>query len=395
MNRPGDRSAEARIREWLAAAPEHGPERALEDTIDRLRATDQPRTIVLRLSMPIAAALTADAVVVGGAGLWIGTRPESPTPTPSAATSASCSLEIAVGGRSPIVLGRGFAPDTDVVLDVDLANGSHDTVTVEHRPDLHTDSAGRFGFPMLAHPDNVGRNVLTASAGGCTAAVEMVVTADQLPAPCPDQSTDPITLMDRPAYRTAVERDRPAHWWHFDEVAGPTGADSAGAADGRWIGDPTPVGDGTDSRAVFLNGVATYIEIPELALGDFTIEAWVYLCDEVDNQDALLGNHLQAPSVNFFDQHLRLFTGGEDVVIADTAVTLGEWQHWALTRDATGTRIYLNGALDATGPAWQDEMVINQIGRGDAGYLRGAIDELAIFDRALTSEELTAHAEAR
>jgi hypothetical protein len=66
-----------------------------------------------------------------------------------------------------------------------------------------------------------------------------------------------------------------------------------------------------------------------------------------------------------------------------------------VSRDATSTRIYLNGVLDQTGPAWTGEMVINQIGRGDAGFFRGILDEVAIYDRALTSEELTSHAAAR
>ncbi|MEP7158335.1 MAG: LamG-like jellyroll fold domain-containing protein, partial [Chloroflexota bacterium] len=63
---------------------------------------------------------------------------------------------------------------------------------------------------------------------------------------------------------------------------------------------------------------------------------------------------------------------------------------------ATGTtRVFHNGILDATGANWYGQMRVTEIGRGDAGSLRGAIDELAIYDRALTEEELAAHALAR
>lgn len=393
MNRPPDRSPEGRIREWLAAAPERAPERAVDDTIDKLRETRQPRMFVVRLSMPIAAALAAVALVVGGAGLWVGLRPGSDAASPLT-TGADCSLEMIVGGRSPILLGRGFAPDTDVVLEVDLANGSHGTITVKERAELHTDSTGRFGLPLLAHPDNLGSNQMTASAAGCTATVEMIVTADQLPAPCPDQVATDIALRDGTAYRAAVAAHRPAHLWHLDEAAGTTADDAAGGADGRWVGQPTPIGS-AGTRALFLDGAASNVEIPQLTFDEFTVEALVYLCDVVDNADAIVGNGLDAPSINFFDMRLRLFTGAEDVVIAESPATLGEWQHWAITRDATGTRIYLDGVLDASGPAWIGEMVIAQIGRGDAGSLRGILDEVAIYDRALTGDELRSHAEAR
>jgi hypothetical protein len=301
---------------------------------------------------------------------------------------------MAVGGRLPIAVGRGFAPDTDVVVDVGLPDGSHETLTASQRPDLHTDSEGRLGFAIFTQHGNLGRNLVSASAGGCTASVEMIVTADQLPAPCPDQVAIDVAVPDGPAYRAAVMVDRPAHLWHLDEAGGPTADDAVGAANGRWIGQPTPIGaDGT--RALYLDGDAAYVEIPRLSFGTFTVEALVYLCDVVDNADAIVGYGLDAPSLNFFDMRLRLFVGAEDVVIARTPATLGEWQHWAVSRDATSTRIYLNGVLDQTGPAWTGEMVINQIGRGDAGFFRGILDEVAIYDRALTSEELTSHAAAR
>jgi hypothetical protein len=226
--------------------------------------------------------------------------------------------------------------------------------------------------------------------------METVVTADQLPGPCPDPARGQVELMDSPAYRAAVQQDAPVHWWHFDEAGGPTSVDSVGGADGQWVADPVPVTGVGGTRSLSFDGLGSYVEVSALTFGDFTLEAWVFLCDYVDNQDAIVGNGLSAPSVNFFEQRLRLFTAEQDdVVIAGTTATIGQWQHWALTRDASGTRIYLNGALDATGPPWSGTMVINQIGRGDAGFLRGGLDELAFYDRALDSEALTAHSTAR
>jgi hypothetical protein len=208
-------------------------------------------------------------------------------------------------------------------------------------------------------------------------------------------------LVDTAAYRAAVSADAPANWWHFDEPEGPLAADAVGASEGEWQGSPSALAglDGTNALSLPGDG-GSYIAIPSVTLADeFTIEAWVLLCDYIDNQDALVGNNEDAPDINFHDSRVRLFVGepdGADVVIAQTAATIGVWEHWAVTRDAGGvTRVFRNGVLDATGSTWHGVMRVTEIGRGDAGTLRGAIDELAIYDRALTEEQLTAHALAR
>ncbi|TAK00605.1 MAG: LamG domain-containing protein [Chloroflexota bacterium] len=397
MNRSTVPSAEERIRQWLAVGPERGSERAIDATIDRLRETRQPRMLTLRLPLSLVAAVAILAVVVGGAGLFIGLRPGpasivAPSPSPNA---SACSLEIAVGGRWPILLGRGFGANADVVLVLDRADGSHTTITVTDRGELRTDAGGRFGLELPPSPEDLGRLVISASAG-CTASVETIITADQLPPACPDPAVGPMDLRDGPGYRAVVAGDAPVHLWHLDEAREGTAIDATGGADGTWIGTPAGVTGSTGTGALFFDGSGSYVEIPRLAVDDFTVEAWVYLCDGVDNADAIVGHSLEAPSLNFFDYRLRLFTAElGDVVVASSPATLDRWQHWAVTRDATGTRIYLDGVLDATGGPWSGEMVIDQIGRGDAGFLCGLLDELAIYDRALTAEALTSHATAR
>ena len=398
--RETDRLHDDAIRRFFAAQPEQAPERAVNAAIDRLRATDQPRMVVLRLPFPLAAAVALVAVIlVGGLLLRAGLAPVPPgtvaSPSPSAVPSTgTCSLEIAVGGRWPIVLGRGFAPNADVLLEIDRADGTHITIEAAERPELHTDNQGRFGLTLQAYPGDLGRNLIVAIAG-CTTSVESIVTADMLPAPCPDLSAGSVELRDGPAYRAAVAADRPINWWHLDD-ASPSGAsDVVGTADGAWVGAPEAVGSGADGGAVFLDGDESYVQVPPLELADFTIEAWVYLCDVVDSADALVGNAETWPNVNFHEAQLRLFTEGGDVVIAETGATLAAWQHWAVTRDETGTRIYLDGVLDSTGAAWEGQIVVDQIGRGNAGTLRGLLDEVAIYDRALTADQIAAHANAR
>jgi hypothetical protein len=91
------------------------------------------------------------------------------------------------------------------------------------------------------------------------------------------------------------------------------------------------------------------------------------------------------PNLNFFDTHLRLFVGGDsgDLLIATTEATDEQWTHWTLTRQGAAIRLYRDGVLDASASGWTEPMLIDQVGRGDVGELRGVIDELAIYSHAL------------
>jgi hypothetical protein len=396
---PLEHAQDGAIRRWLDAAPERASERAVNATIDALRETDQPRRIVVSMSLPLAAAVALlMVVVIGGLALrGLGPLPAaSPSPTP--APSGACSLEQLVGGRHSFFVGSGFAPDADVTLEIDRANGAHLTVGPSAIASLHTDPAGRFGVELLAFSEDVGTGRLTAVAG-CSASLSYVVTAEQVGPPCVDPAAAQ-PLMDTAAYRSAVAADAPIDWWHLDEQSGPLAADAIGAASGSWQGALRAVLGSSGSGALYLPGDGgSYVAVTGITLmGEFTVEAWVLLCDYVDNQDAIVGNADTSPNINFHDARIRLFVGaeGDDVVVATTAATIGAWEHWAITRNAQGlTRIYRNGVLDATGTIWTGEMIVNEIGRGDAGSLRGAIDELAIYNVALTEEQLSAHVLAR
>ncbi|HET9886113.1 MAG TPA: LamG-like jellyroll fold domain-containing protein, partial [bacterium] len=87
--------------------------------------------------------------------------------------------------------------------------------------------------------------------------------------------------------------------------------------------------------------------------GPFTVEAWVRLDPDIDNNDNLLGRKGGA-DINFYDARLRVYGGADvrDVVIAKTPVKPLTWTHVAVSRDASGNiRLYINGDLDAASMA--------------------------------------------
>ena len=78
------------------------------------------------------------------------------------------------------------------------------------------------------------------------------------------------------------------------------------------------------------------------------------------------------------------------------ALTLNAWNHIAATWDGTAMRWYLNGvqqieALQFTG-AYQSSTEPVRIGRGNSQtfWFDGDVDELTMYDRALTAAEVAA-----
>ncbi|MDB4265253.1 DUF1080 domain-containing protein [bacterium] len=85
--------------------------------------------------------------------------------------------------------------------------------------------------------------------------------------------------------------------------------------------------------------------------GPFTLEGWVRLTGKGGLSTPLLSS--KNGTLSFNKGKLSLSgTGrkGRNLVVAKTTATLGQWTHYALTRDQNGIcRIYLDGVLDATG----------------------------------------------
>jgi hypothetical protein len=87
-------------------------------------------------------------------------------------------------------------------------------------------------------------------------------------------------------------------------------------------------------------------------------------------------------------------SGNSGHVFSSTAIKLNKWQFIAITFDGTQSRVYLDGILTKTASAVSPANVIrsfNYIGRSNwPPYLgsTAAIDDLKIFNRALTQSEI-------
>ncbi|MEP2608760.1 MAG: LamG-like jellyroll fold domain-containing protein, partial [Cyclobacteriaceae bacterium] len=165
-------------------------------------------------------------------------------------------------------------------------------------------------------------------------------------------------------------------------------------------------------NALDFDGVNDYIDLfeDEAFVGDFTVEAWVYITDftdyspilskqgTTDNNTAEFNLQVQGPingNISFF-----LGTGSGIASVSgndadDQDIMLNTWTHVAATVEGTTMSLYINGALSGSGTftgARQNSAAPVQVGHFQnsvAQYWPGQIDEVRIWDYARNATEIS------
>ena len=92
------------------------------------------------------------------------------------------------------------------------------------------------------------------------------------------------------------------------------------------------------------------------------------------------------------DGKLNFAFYANDLISATDVTTDGTWQHWVCTYDAStnARKIYLNGSQDASDTASADYQGTGDVEFGFGIYQAyGKLDQVRIFDKALSSSEVT------
>jgi hypothetical protein len=215
------------------------------------------------------------------------------------------------------------------------------------------------------------------------------------------------TLVRKRVLKTGAPEEGLVGWWAFDEDAtSPVTLDYSGHRLGGQFQDAT-LAPGLDGNALLCEGGSVVIgNHPALSLSDaMTIECWVKT--EVDGQD-------NKWLVN------RVFGGGEATgyrlgllqgkpcfevpwtpwshhLSASEALPLGRWVHLAGTFDSQTMKIYVDGqergAMPRPGPIRPNQftLCLGSYEVKHAAHFRGLLDEVKLYGRALTAEEVQAH----
>lgn len=214
-------------------------------------------------------------------------------------------------------------------------------------------------------------------------------------------------------YAAAVVADHPIAYFRFDEPSGPTAHSVIGSTTGTYqgsfvFGAGGAVGDG-DSSVTF-DGSTTRIDLgdafPFGGTTVFSIEVWIRPQDVVNTRFVVNRTTNASPTEGYsmylgdtFFLFARQTNGTEfGYVTSGQAPALDTWTYAVLTFDGTDDVFYLDTAViqDDQGSGMAigggpGHFVVGDHAPAQFNKFNGEIDELAIYDHALTPAEITAH----
>jgi chitodextrinase len=198
----------------------------------------------------------------------------------------------------------------------------------------------------------------------------------------------------------------------FSEGTGTTTADASGnGRTGTLVGGPAWT-TGKNGSGLSFNGSTSYVDLGNPTAfqltGSMTLSAWVFETANVPDDGQIIaksdGTGWQLKStpdtgVRTFGIKIASSTGASIQRYSSTVRALNTWYHVAGVYDAAARtlNIYVNGALangtlSGTVPTSQQNAPVNvNIGRRTGGfYISGALDDVRIYNRALSVAEIQA-----
>ena len=203
----------------------------------------------------------------------------------------------------------------------------------------------------------------------------------------------------------------PIMWLKLDETSGTTATDSSGNGNDGTLtymsGNEWTAGqiDG----ALELDGSNDYVNVGDAASLDITdaitVTAWIKPNASQSGYKRLIEKHYASSwyfgyssGANGLSTYIN---GGQRALTSTGILTVGEWNHVAFTydKDAGGTdevKMYLNGAVRATGNyssaigTDNRDIAIGRYKYGSGYAFNGSIDDVRIYNSALSAEDVAA-----
>lgn len=186
-------------------------------------------------------------------------------------------------------------------------------------------------------------------------------------------------------------------WWKFDEHTGTVAKDSTGNGhDGilHHLSFETDSCAGKFGRALNFSGEDTFVAVPfhDFNLNEMTLQAWIKPADHQSGDAQIIsqgGGFGLAVPANLF---MKYYFWDRDAVMA-YRFEPDHWYHLVATYDGRERVFYVNGVrigTFASGPlrACREELHIGALFNHRGAFFRGAIDDLRVYDRALSGDEV-------
>ena len=207
-----------------------------------------------------------------------------------------------------------------------------------------------------------------------------------------------------------VSRDGLVAEWHFDEGSGTVLKDSSANRNDGIIYGATWV-DGKYGKALSFDGSNDYVTVQDSASVDIistiTIEAWIKFY-QGSTQSIISKSSLSQNNAYVFPRFDKtnqltfwLNAGGWQILNVGNVFPYGEWHHVAGTYDGLNMNVYVDGILTGNQKSVSGAITTNSnpltIGYqpGTSEFFYGSIDEVRIYNRALTADEVKSHYEGK
>ncbi|WP_329542720.1 LamG-like jellyroll fold domain-containing protein [Streptomyces sp. NBC_01358] len=192
--------------------------------------------------------------------------------------------------------------------------------------------------------------------------------------------------------------------WSLDENKGSEAADSGPNHKNLTLAAGTSWAPGVQGSALKFNGEGQYAQTDGPVVdttGDYTVSAWASL-------DALPGNYATIVSQDgrrqenpFYLQYgqggFAFSTPGAHRARVEMTPEIGRWYHVVGVRSGDEIKLYVDGKLAATSAAGTADVSTGalSVGRakwsgGNTDFWNGSVDQVAVFDKALTADEVSA-----
>lgn len=229
-------------------------------------------------------------------------------------------------------------------------------------------------------------------------------------------SSEEIGQLYRLTTPTAVDTGLKGYWsFNGSDLSGTTAYDRSGVSSTGTLTNGPAVVEGVNGQALRFDGSDDYVTVPHGTTSDpttqITLSAWVKRSG-IGSQQFIIGKGRAASISNNY--YILQFTASNllNLTLADTTTVYSvssnstitdtnSWHHIVGTWDGATMRLFINGIQDKntaafTGPldVDNDDLTIGNRGVFFNRPFHGILDEVRIYNRAITSSEIKAQYDA-
>jgi putative membrane-bound dehydrogenase-like protein len=234
------------------------------------------------------------------------------------------------------------------------------------------------------------------------------MTAPPQPKPTMFLGAKPQDAKSRQKYADTIHQSKPVAFWRLHDVSSQTAKDAMGKNPATYEPGTGPLQ--LDITKPNFSGGRVNTKIPNLG-NTYSVEVWfrnelpvdsrpvtAYLFSRaVDRVEGAFGDNLGIGGTHANSGRLIVFNGNRrnQLVAGVTPIPSGSWSHVVMVRQQQAIRVYLNGDpnpeisadLPIEYPAEGHSILLG--GRADNfANLQGMMEDIAIYDRALTPKEV-------